>query len=118
MLATEIQGPQTPDDPSLEALLDLRERLSGSPAIALVARLQHCDAGGPDVVRRRASAPPAWRAATSTGSSRCWREGAHVGELFAAIAATGAPDGAQDEARSGFVRFGRQDPPPGHRSCR
>ena len=39
-----------------------------------------------------------------------WRNGAHVGELFAAIAATGAPDGAQDEARSGFVRFGRQDP--------
>ena len=39
-----------------------------------------------------------------------WRDGVHVGELFAAIAATGAPGGAQDEARSGFVRFGRQDP--------
>jgi hypothetical protein len=39
-----------------------------------------------------------------------WREGAPVGELFGAIAATEAPDLAQDEARAGFVRFGRQDP--------
>ena len=39
-----------------------------------------------------------------------WRNGAQVGELFAAIATTGAPGRAQDEARSGFVRFGRQDP--------
>jgi hypothetical protein len=44
------------------------------------------------------------------GIVELWRAGANVRELFAAIEATDAPRLAQDEARSGFVRFGRQDP--------
>jgi hypothetical protein len=109
VLATEFQGPHSPDDPSLQALLDLRERMSGSPAVALVLDFS---------IAMRAVPTSFGDAVCSAGMARSdldrivelWRNGAHVGELFAAIAATGAPDGAQDEARSGFVRFGRQDP--------
>jgi hypothetical protein len=109
VLATEFQGPQTSDDPSLQALLDLRERVSGSPAVALVLDFS---------IAMRAVPTSFGDAVCSAGMARSdldgivelWRNGAHVGELLAAIAATGAPDGAQDEARSGFVRFGRQDP--------
>ena len=109
VLATEFQGPQTPEDPALQALLDLRERVSGSPAVALVLDFS---------IAMRAVPTSFGDAVCSAGMARSdldrivelWRNGAHVGELFAAIAATGAPDGAQDEARSGFVRFGRQDP--------
>ena len=39
-----------------------------------------------------------------------WESGAPTPELFAAIAALRSPAGALDEARAGFVRFGRQDP--------
>lgn len=109
VLATEFQGPQTPDDPSLQALLDLRDRVSGSPAVALVLDFS---------VAMRAIPTSFAAAVCSAGMARSdldrivelWRHGAHVGELFAAIATTGAPGRAQDEARSGFVRFGRQDP--------
>lgn len=108
-LATEFQGPQSPDDPALQALLDLRERMSGSPAIALVLDFS---------VAMRAIPRSFAAAVCSAGMARrdldriveLWRNGAQVGELFAAIATTGAPGRAQDEARSGFVRFGRQDP--------
>ena len=53
---------------------------------------------------------PACVVTTSSAIAERWRGGAPVGELFGAISATGATDLAQDEARSGFVRFGRQDP--------
>jgi Xylose isomerase-like TIM barrel len=109
VLATEFQGPQTPDDPSLQALLELRERAGESPAIALVLDFS---------VAMRAIPTTFADAVRSAGMARgdldriveLWRGGANVGELFAAIAATDAPGLAQDEARSGFVRFGRQDP--------
>jgi len=109
ILATEFQGPQTPDDPSLQALLELRERVGGSPAVALVLDFS---------IAMRAIPTTFAHAVRSAGMARgdldriveLWRGGANVGELFAAIAATDAAGLAQDEARSGFVRFGRQDP--------
>src|SRR5205823_8402801 len=39
-----------------------------------------------------------------------WAHGAPVRELHAALRELDAPDAALDEARAGFVRFGRQDP--------
>jgi sugar phosphate isomerase/epimerase len=39
-----------------------------------------------------------------------WDRGASTAELFGAIAAIDAPESARAEARSGFVRFGRQRP--------
>jgi hypothetical protein len=109
VLATEFQGPQTPDDSSLQALLQLRERVGGSPSVALVVDFS---------IAMRAVPTTFADAVCFAGMERSdlhrivelWCSGAHVGELFAAITATGAPDLAQDEARSGFVRFGRQDP--------
>jgi hypothetical protein len=109
VLATEFQGPQTPEDPALGALLDLRERVGGSPAVALVLDFS---------IAMRALPTTFADAVCAGGLERedldrvagLWRDGADVARLFAAIADTGAPDLAQDEARSGFVRFGRQDP--------
>jgi hypothetical protein len=109
VLATEFQGPQTPDDQPLQALLELRERVGGSPSVALVLDFS---------IAMRAIPTTFADAVRSAGMARgdldrvveLWRGGANVGELFAAIAATDAPSLAQAEARSGFVRFGRQDP--------
>jgi hypothetical protein len=109
VLATEFQGPQTPDDPSLQALRDLRERIGGSPSVAIVLDFS---------IAMRAVPTTFVDAVCAAGMERdeldrivrLWNDGADVGELFAAIAATAAPGIAQDEARSGFVRFGRQEP--------
>lgn len=109
ILATEFQGPQRPDDPALEALLELRERVGGSPTVAIVLDFSIAMRTVPstfvDAVCRAGM-----RSADLDGIVERWATGAPVGELFGAIVSTGAPDLAQDEARSGFVRFGRQDP--------
>ena len=108
VLATEFQGPQTPDDPALQALLGLRERVGGSSSVALVLDFSIAMHAVPstfvDAVRAGGMA-----ADDLDRIVALWRGGAKLGELFAAITATGAPRPAQDEARSGFVRFGRQD---------
>ena len=109
VLATELQGPQTPDDPAVQALLELRERVGASPYVALVLDFSIAMRTVPstfvDAVCRAGM-----RRDDIDAIAERWRGGAAVGELFGAISATGATDLAQDEARSGFVRFGRQDP--------
>jgi hypothetical protein len=108
VLATEIQGGQTPDDPGVATVIECYERV-GSEAIALtldfsVAMREIPTAFIEAVLRAGMTADQLGEVVT------LWERGAATHELFAALAETGAPAAALDEARSGFVRFGRQDP--------
>lgn len=107
-LATEIQGHQTPDDPTVDGLFELRERL-GTPSIALTLDFSVAmnDVPKPFVehVQRLGM-----DAADLESLLARWRRGASIGELFAALDETDAPTAALVEARSGLVRFGRQRP--------
>jgi xylose isomerase-like TIM barrel protein len=107
-LATEFQGGQTPDHPAVAAVLDCRERLD-SPSVALAL----------DFSVAMTDVPASFAAAVSRlGMRRAdldriverWADGASTPELHAALNEVDAPDAALDEARAGFVRFGRQDP--------
>jgi hypothetical protein len=107
-LATEVQGVQSPDDPAVVAVLACRERLD-SPRIALALDFSVAMTAVP------ASFAAAVLAAGMTAEKldelvALWADGTPIPEFFAALAATDAPAAALDEARSGFVRFGRQDP--------
>jgi hypothetical protein len=109
VLATEFQGPQSPDEPALQALADLRERVGESPCVAIVLDFSIAMRGVPSTFVE-AVCRAGMRRDDLEVIRQLWAGGAGVGELFAAIAETNAPRLAQDEARSGFVRFGRQDP--------
>jgi hypothetical protein len=96
-LATEVQGGQTPDDlpesPNLGLVLDFSIAMTAVPASFV------------DAVCRLGMAREA-----IDGLVALWAQDASRQELFAAIAGIDAPAAALDEARAGFVRFGRQDP--------
>jgi len=105
-LAVEVQGGQTPDDPSVETVLEVRER---TPNVALAL----------DFSVAMHAVPAAFvRAVTQLGVEQHdleallarWEQGASTRELFAAFAQIDAPTTALDEARAGFVRFGHQEP--------
>jgi hypothetical protein len=108
VLATEIQGGQTPSDPVVTAVLECCERL-GSPSIALTLDFSVAMTRVPkhfvDAVCRAGMAREALDNVVAL-----WEQGARTPDLLAALAETGAPAAALDEARSGFVRFGRQEP--------
>jgi hypothetical protein len=106
-LATEVQGGQAPDDPALVALLECHERLDSS-SVGLVL----------DFSVAMTSVPKAFcDSVLGLGMGRgqlealvdVWRLGSPR-DLHAALAALDAPPAAIDEARAGFVRFGRQEP--------
>jgi Xylose isomerase-like TIM barrel len=96
-LATEVQGGQTPDDlresPNVGLVLDFSVAMTAVPASFV------------DAVCRLGMAREA-----IDGLVALWAQDASPQELFAAIAEIDAPAAALDEARAGFVRFGRQDP--------
>jgi sugar phosphate isomerase/epimerase len=96
-LATEVQGGQTPDDllesPNVGLVLDFSVAMTAVPATFV------------DTVRRLGMA-----SAAIEGLVALWAQDASPAELFAAIGEIDAPAAALDEARAGFVRFGRQDP--------
>jgi len=107
-LATEVQGGQTPDTPAVTAVLECAERLD-SPRVALAL----------DFSVAMTSLPPRFvDSVLRLGMPRAeldalvalWAQGAAMHELFAALHELDAPAAALDEARAGFVRFGRQDP--------
>jgi hypothetical protein len=106
-LATEVQGGQSPDDPAVAALLECHARLD-SPSVGLVL----------DSSVAMTAVPTAFRdSLLRLGMARgqlealvaLWLQ-CSARELHAALAALAAPPDAIDEARAGFVRFGRQDP--------
>jgi hypothetical protein len=96
-LATEVQGGQTPDDllesPNVGLVLDFSVAMAAVPASFVDAV---CHLG----MAREAI----------DGLVELWAQDASPAELFAAIGEIDAPAAAIDEARAGFVRFGRQDP--------
>ena len=82
VLATELQGPQTPDDPAVQALLELRERVGGLrtwPSSSTSA--SRCAPS-----RRRSSTPSAVPACVVTTSTRS-RSGGVVVRLSASSSA-------------------------------
>jgi hypothetical protein len=101
-LAIEVQGAQTPDDPAVAAVL-------ASPSLALVLDFSVAMTRVPNRFRD---------AVCRLGMSRddldevvaLWEQGADVRRLFTQIHGIDAPAAALDEARAGFVRFGRQEP--------
>jgi hypothetical protein len=92
-LAVEFQGDQIPESPNVALALDFSVSMAEVPAAFVDAVCRH-GAARSDVDRL----------------VELWAEGADTRDLFAAIAALDAPAAARDEARGGFVRFGRQDP--------
>ena len=108
VLATEVQGGQTPDDPAVEAILECRERLR-SPNVALVLDFSVSMTAVPgtfvDAVRRAGMAADDLERIVSL-----WESGSSTGEVLAAIGEAPAAAAAKDEARAGFFRFGRQAP--------
>jgi hypothetical protein len=107
VLATEVQGGQAPDDPAVEAILECRERLGSVIALVLdfSVSMTAVPASFADAVRR--AGMPADELADIVS---LWEGGAPTGEVLAAITEAAAPNAAQDEARAGFFRFGRQTP--------
>ena len=107
-LATEVQGGQTPVDPAVATVLECRDR-TGSPNVALAL----------DFSVAMSDVPRPWvDSVLAHGMARrdldallaSWAEGASTRELFGALSDVEAPAAALDEARAGFVRFGRQEP--------
>jgi sugar phosphate isomerase/epimerase len=100
-LATEIQGGQTPDDPGVQALLECRVALVLDASIAMKA-----------VPKRFVETVRAlgMHAEDLDALLTLWAERATTRELFAAVQEIDAPPAALDEARAGFIRFGRQEP--------
>jgi hypothetical protein len=92
-LAVEVQAGQVPESPNVALVLDFSVAMTGVPA-AFVDAVCRLGAARADVDRL----------------VELWADGADIRELFAAIAELDAPGAARDEARGGFVRFGRQDP--------
>jgi hypothetical protein len=93
-LAVEVQGAQTPPESSNVALV-----LDFSVAMASVP------AGFVDAVSRLGMQREDLDAVIAL-----WAQGAPPHELFARLAELDAPAAALDEARAGFIRFGRQEP--------
>jgi Xylose isomerase-like TIM barrel len=108
ILATEVQGGQTPDDPAVTAVLECRDRL-GSPNLALALDFSVAMRALPErfVESVQLHGMPPEVVDNLVGR---WAGGASTRELFAALAEVDAPAAALDEARSGFIRFGRQEP--------
>jgi hypothetical protein len=107
-LATEIQGGQTPDSPAVAALIECHERL-GSPSVGLVLDFSVAMTAVPTRFVDSVCGLGMAREAVD-GLVALWAQDASPQELFAAIVEIDAPAAALDEARAGFVRFGRQDP--------
>jgi hypothetical protein len=107
-LATEIQGPQTPDHPVVASVLESRERLA-TPAIALAldftVAMQSVPQAFVEALYRHGMAV----ADVATVVAR-WTEGATTQEILAVLDELGAAPRALHEALAGFTRFGRQDP--------
>jgi hypothetical protein len=107
-LATEFQGPQSPGDPAVAAVLECRER-TGLTSMALALDFSIAMRRVPTAfvasVRRLGMAQSDLDALVAL-----WSDGAPTPVLFAALSDVDAPTVALDEARSGFVRFGRQAP--------
>ena len=103
-LAVEVQGGQTPSDPLVAAVLEL-----DLPNVALALDFSVAMTSVPhrfvDTVRRLGM-----RRAELDALVARWAAGASTRDLFAELARSDAPAAALDEARSGFVRFGRQEP--------
>src|SRR5262245_50188604 len=104
VLATEVQGPQSPESPEVAAVLEFHERL-GSEAVGLLLDLS---------VSMRALPAPFTAVLTRLGASD--EHVARVRELWAtgapphAVLELDAPQAVLNEAVAGLVRFGRQDP--------
>jgi hypothetical protein len=108
VLATELQGAQSPDDPAVAALLDFHDRIpSASLGLAL------------DCSVAMTRPPRAFEETVcALGMARHdldrlvaqWSDGVAIGALLASIAPIDAPSAALDEARAGLFRFGRQEP--------
>ena len=108
VLATEVQGAQTPESPAAAAILELRERLD-SPAIAIALDFSVAMTAVPapyvDALLAAGMVPDDVDSLVSL-----WAAGTTLPELFAALSRVDASTTALLEAQSGFVRFGRQEP--------
>jgi hypothetical protein len=105
-LAVEVQGGQTPVDPIVESVLDMRERTLN---VALALDFSVAMDAVPAAFVEKLAEHGLQRDDIDALIAR-WEAGASTRELFAAVAQIDAPAAALDEARAGFVRFGHQDP--------
>jgi sugar phosphate isomerase/epimerase len=104
VLATEVQGPQSPEHPDVAAVLECHERLD-SPSLGLLLDFSVAMTELPRAFAaalRRLGAT----AAHVDAIRRLWEAGAPP---YAALELD-LPAAARTEAISGLVRFGRQDP--------
>ncbi|GIU94257.1 MAG: hypothetical protein KatS3mg012_0714 [Gaiellaceae bacterium] len=108
VVATEVQGDQRPDDPAVAPLLELLERLS-SPGLGLVLDFSVAMRRVPSTFVSAVLEAGFPADALEDVISR-WERGARTGEILRMLERSEAPQSALDLARSGFVRFGRQDP--------
>jgi hypothetical protein len=104
VLATEVQGPQSPEHPDVAGVLECHERLE-SPSVGLLL----------DFSVAMTALPSAFTASLSRlGATTDQIE--HIGDLWKAgapphaVLELDAPEEALNEAVAGLVRFGRQDP--------
>jgi len=108
ILATEVQGGQTPESPAVASLVACLERLE-SPSLGLALDFSVAMTGVPTAfvaaVCRLGLPRPAVDVLVDL-----WASGAAVHEVRAAVLDVDAPAAAVDEAHAGFVRFGRQEP--------
>src|SRR3954447_1219234 len=107
-LATEVQGGQAPDSPGIVALLESHERLD-SANVGLVLDFSVSMTALPTSFVESVCRLGVRREELDEIATH-WVQGAPAHELFAALAEVDAPAAALDEARAGFVRFGRQGP--------
>ncbi|MDW8339709.1 MAG: TIM barrel protein [Thermoleophilia bacterium] len=107
-VAIEIQGEQRPDDPGVASLLELVERLD-SPGLGLVLDFSISMRRIPSTFTDALLAAGFPRATLEDAVAR-WEEGAPTADVLRALGNAGAPVALLDLRRSGFARFGRQDP--------
>jgi hypothetical protein len=108
-LASEVQGSQAPDHPAVAPLLECHERLA-SPNLGLALDFSVAMSSVPrDFVE--AVCRLGMRRETIDDLVARWAAGATTQELLGALDEAHAPAAAADEARAGFTRFGRQEPP-------
>jgi hypothetical protein len=107
VLATEVQGGQSPGDPAVARVLEGRERVGPTLALALDSSVAM-----QSLPRRFVAAlhERGMRAEDVDALAKLWQRRAPTRELFAAVHEVDAPSAALDEARAGFIRFGRQEP--------
>lgn len=108
VVAIEVQGEQRPEDPAVSSLLELLERME-RPSLGLVLDFS--------VSMRRVPTTfigAATRAGVPTDALEeaiaLWELDAPTTDVLRILEESCAPEPALDLARSGLVRFGRQDP--------